>query len=158
MKMGSFQSNQNLSDGIAFSSVNDLNSANKGLELRGSTVQLSSIGANPIYFLTNDALNSEATIRETIDKNGNIGIGTYGSGGVLNQKLTVVGNIGVGISGPPADLFTNTAPPNGGMIIESNVGIGSWAPGQILDVQGTIRTTGVTLSGNGAANGNVLVT
>jgi len=153
---GFFQSNQNLADGIAFSSVNDLNSANKGLELRGSIVQLSSIGTNPIYFLTNDSLNSQATIRETIDKNGNIGIGTYGSGGVLNQRLTIVGNIGIGTSGPPGDLFTNNAAPNGGMIVEGNVGIGSAAPGQKLDVQGTVRTIGFTMSGQGPVSGYVL--
>lgn len=36
-----------------------------------------------------------------------------------------------------------------------NVGIGSLAPGQILDVQGTVRTTGFILS-TGASNGYVL--
>ena len=153
---GFFQPNQNLLDGVAFSSVNDQNTANKGLELRGSIVQLSTIGANPIYFLTNDAANSQSTIRETIDKNGNIGIGTVGNGGVLNQRLTVVGNIGVGTSGPPGDLFTNNAPPNGGMLIESNVGIGSANPGQILDVKGTVRTTGLAMSGQTPISGYVL--
>jgi len=43
------------------------------------------------------------------------------------------------------------------MISGGNIGIGSITPGQKLDVQGTIRTTGFTLTGNGAANGNVLV-
>jgi hypothetical protein len=41
--------------------------------------------------------------------------------------------------------------------ISGNLGIGSQWPGQRLDVSGTARMTGFTLSGNGAANGNVLV-
>jgi hypothetical protein len=45
----------------------------------------------------------------------------------------------------------NTLIPNG------NVGIGSLTPGKALDVQGTVRMTGLTLTGNSAANGNVLV-
>jgi hypothetical protein len=39
----------------------------------------------------------------------------------------------------------------------NNVGIGSTAPGQALDVNGTVRMTGFILTGNGAGNGNVLV-
>ena len=39
-----------------------------------------------------------------------------------------------------------------------NLGIGSTTPGQLLDVNGTARMTGFTLSNNGASAGNVLVT
>ena len=42
-------------------------------------------------------------------------------------------------------------------LLNGNVGIGTTNPGQILDVQGTVRMLGLTLTGNGAANGNVLV-
>jgi hypothetical protein len=40
----------------------------------------------------------------------------------------------------------------------ANVGINSATPGQRLDVQGTVRTTGFTLSGNNAASGFILQT
>jgi hypothetical protein len=86
-----------------------------------------------------------------IDKNGNVGIGTD----ILNQKLGVVGNIGIGTVG--YDSYLTTAPPSGGMIIEGNVGIGSLTPGQALDVKGTARMTGFNLTGNGAANGSIMV-
>lgn len=39
----------------------------------------------------------------------------------------------------------------------TNVGIGSTNPGKTLDVNGTVRSTGFTLTGNGAGNGNILV-
>ena len=39
-----------------------------------------------------------------------------------------------------------------------NVGIGSVTPGTDLDVTGTVRMTGFTLSNNGAAAGNIMVT
>jgi hypothetical protein len=48
--------------------------------------------------------------------------------------------------------------PNASLIVGSgNVGIGSAFPGQALDVTGTVRMTGLTLTGNGAANGYVIV-
>lgn len=86
---GGFQGPQNLADGVAFVSTNDANSANKSLELRGSTVQLSSIGAFPINFLTNDSGNSQSTIRMVIDSAGNVGMGSLTPG----TKLDVQGNI-----------------------------------------------------------------
>ncbi len=51
----------------------------------------------------------------------NVGIGTSN---LANASLQVVGNIGIGTV-KNGDLFINTAPPNGGMIIEGNVGIGT---------------------------------
>lgn len=39
----------------------------------------------------------------------------------------------------------------------SNIGIGSTNPGDTLDIQGTIRTTNFTLTGNNAAQGSVLM-
>ncbi len=40
--------------------------------------------------------------------------------------------------------------------VHMNVGIGSASPGQMLDVQGTVRSTGLAVSGQGAAPGYVL--
>jgi hypothetical protein len=42
-------------------------------------------------------------------------------------------------------------------VMNGNLGIGTWVPALILDVNGTARMKGFTLTGNGAANGNVLV-
>ncbi len=79
---------------------------------------------------------------------GNIGIGVKTSAG-MNEALYVNGNVGIG-------TITATG---GNLIVKGggNVGIATTWPGQALDVQGTIRMTGLTLTGNGAANGNVLV-
>ncbi len=130
--------------------------------------------------------------RIRIDSNGNVGIGSWGSN-TMSNKLSVVGNIGIGTGFSSA--YINTAAPNGGMIVEGNVGIGTttpqtslsvvggnvgigtWAaaggnlivngggnvgigsawPGQRVDVNGTVRMTGLTLTGNGAGNGYVMV-
>jgi len=55
-------------------------------------------------------------------------------------------------------LGIGTTSPTGALEVEGgNVGIGTWAPGGLLDVKGTARMTGFVLTGNGAANGNVLV-
>src|SRR5262249_18271649 len=66
----------------------------------------------------------------------NVCIGTAGP----FNRLAVVGNSGVGVAAN--SNFVTTAAPSGGMIVEGNVGIGSTAPGTMLDVNGSIRTTG----------------
>ncbi len=83
-----------------------------------------------------------------------IGYNTIGNGsnsvsiGSTGTTLTVLeGNVGIGTFAPNGKL----------VVIGGNIGIGSLTPGQALDVQGTVRTTGLTLTGNGAANGKVLV-
>ena len=81
-----------------------------------------------------------ANVTNTAASGGNIGLGTTTA---LNQILTVQGNIAVqGNIGPT--YFMNT-----------NIGIGSLTPGQILDVQGTVRTTGFAMP-TGASSGYVL--
>jgi hypothetical protein len=82
---------------------------------------------------------------------GNLGIGTI----IPVASLGIVGNIGIGTNGN-GDKFLTNSPPNGGMIIEGNVGIGSLVPGQALDVNGTVRMTGLTLNQN-PGSGYVLV-
>jgi len=72
---------------------------------------------------------------------------TNNNGVGLSEYFTSAGNIGIG-----------TFVTNGKMVVTGgNVGIGSTAPGTLLDVNGTARIQGFTLTGNGAANGNVLV-
>jgi hypothetical protein len=54
------------------------------------------------------------------------------------SKLSVAGNLSVGGS------YKTTAAPTEGMIVEGNVGIGTTAPTQKLDVNGNIKLTGAT--------------
>lgn len=105
-----------LSDGVAVSSVNDANGANLGLEMRGSKVQLSAIGANPIQLYTN------GSTRITIDSAGNVGIGSTNPGTALDvngtiRATTFSGNVGVGTyqsSTPLIPLFNDTRQVGGG--------------------------------------------
>ena len=73
---------------------------------------------------------------------GNIGVGTS----TPQSKFVIVnGNVGIG---------TWTAA-GGNLIINGNgnVGIGSAWPGQLMDVQGTLRVTNFTMSGQVPMNG-----
>ena len=108
--------------------------------------------------------------------NGNVGIGTWSPIGLfqINKPtaspfvVTSAGNVGIGTTTPQSGLnITNgnvgigTWTTAGGNLIVNgggNVGIGSAWPGTVLDVNGTVRMGGFTLSGNGAANGYVMVT
>ena len=85
-----------------------------------------------------------------------------------NVYETLSGNVGIGtlalqtalaITNGNVDIGTWTAA-GGNLIVNGggNVGIGSAWPGTALDVNGTARMTGFTLSNNGASAGNVLVT
>ncbi|MGH7249915.1 MAG: hypothetical protein ACREGC_02990, partial [Minisyncoccia bacterium] len=96
-------------------------------------------------------LNSSSVSQIVLLGNGNVGIGTIAPAAVFG----VVGNIGIG-SGMNSS-YVSTTPPTGGMLVEGNVGLGSLSPGQQLDVQGTVRMTGLTLTNNGASDGFVLV-
>jgi len=63
------------------------------------------------------------------------------------------GNVGVGTTLPSALLETGTQKFD--VLSAGNVGIGSITPGQVLDVQGTVRMTGFSLS-TAPSNGYVL--
>jgi hypothetical protein len=67
----------------------------------------------------------------------------------VNVYETSGGNVGIG-----TNLVTTAAL----TVMNGNVGIGTWIPATMLDVNGSVRMTGLTLTGNGAASGNVLVT
>ena len=76
--------------------------------------------------------------------NGNVGIGTS----ALQTALAITnGNVGIG---------TWTAAGGGLIVASGNVGIGSVWPGQKLDIQGTVRTIGFTMSGQTPVAGYVL--
>lgn len=65
------------------------------------------------------------------------------------------GNGSWAAAGAGSNYFTNSGA-NTYLSTGTNLGVGSTLPGQKLDVQGTIRTTGFILSGNGAASGFIL--
>jgi len=91
--------------------------------------------------------------RVRITASGNVGIGSWGSNS-QNNTFSVVGNIGIGTN--QSSSFIQTSAPNGGMIVQGNVGIGSLTPGQVLDVTGTVRMTGFTMSSQSPLVGYVL--
>ncbi len=79
---------------------------------------------------------------------GNIGIGTI----LLKNSLDIAtGGISLGTT-----YAGYLSAPTGGMIASGNVGIGSSAPGQALDVTGTVRTTNFIMSGQSPTSGYVL--
>ena len=94
----------------------------------------------PIFVARNNG-----TEKLRIDSGGNLGIGTT----TPQSSLAIVsGNVGIG---------TWTA--GGGNLIVNgggNVGIGSAWPGQRVDVNGTVRMTGLTMSGQTPSSGQVL--
>ncbi len=121
---------------------------NDGLEVGINTRQDGLIqykeNTTNIYFSTQD------TERMRLTAGGNLGIGTV----VAFNVVDIAGNVGVG-TGINSSFVTTTAP-NGGMIIESNVGIASLRPGHLLDVQGTARVIGFAMSGQSPLSGYVL--
>lgn len=78
---------------------------------------------------------------------------------ITTTALNIVSNIpAVSFSG---DIASGNIVNSGSAVnyfSAGNVGISSTNPGQTLDVQGTLRTTNFTLSGNGAASGYILQT
>lgn len=70
---------------------------------------------------------------------GNVGIGSYRSNLTMSNVFGVIGNVGIGTNA--SSNYINTTAPNGGMIIEGNVGIGSLSPGSIFDIAGKNRIT-----------------
>jgi len=96
---------------------------------------------------------------------GNVGIGTSGAGTGLTNGGLMVGNIGIGttliatssLSVMNGNVGVGTWVPTGLLDINrkfnvfssGNVGIGSVSPGQLLDVQGTVRALNFVGSGAG---------
>lgn len=106
---------------------------------------------------------------------GNVGIGSVAPNALLdvngvgqfagsgNSYLNSTGgNVGIGTANPRGLLDVGTGS-KFTVLSGGNVGVGTITPGTIFDVQGgsaatALRTNGFTLTGNGVATGNVLVT
>ncbi|CAM5998846.1 unnamed protein product [Sphagnum balticum] len=71
----------------------------------------------------------------------NLGIGTT----LSSNSLDVATNVSIGT----AYAGYQTAPANG-LLVQGNVGIASISPGQVLDVQGTVRATSFSTGGVGS--------
>lgn len=84
--------------------------------------------------------------------NSNVGIG-LNTGNGANSSLDLIGGVSIGTQN--TSTYTTITAPSGGLISEGNVGIGTWQPGQMLDVRGTINMNGFSLP-TGAASGYVL--
>lgn len=93
------------------------------------------------YNWTNDC--SLTTYSTPWNFNSNVGVGLQ-TGNPANSALDTIGGVSIGTSN--TSTYTNTASPLGGIIIESNVGIGTWKPLQPLDVRGTVSTTNLTVT------------
>jgi len=99
-----------------------------------------------------------------LDIRGNVGIGTAYAGysSAPANGLIVQGNVGIGTSTPQAGFVSmgnvgigTWSAAGGNLIINGtgNVGIGSAWPGQVLDVQGTVRSTAFTTNGGYTQSG-----
>lgn len=77
-----------LGDGVTIASTNDAYTTNRGLELRGTTVQITCLEANPIVFVNNVGAPPAVTELMRITNGGNVGIGTASP----SEKLHIVGN------------------------------------------------------------------
>jgi hypothetical protein len=94
----------------------------------------------------NDITNDSSPF--VIDQNGNVGIGTTSTAGLM----TVIGNVGIGTTTP----YRMITPPANGLVVEGATGIGTWAvPSGKLAVMGnvgigTVGTAGAltVVSGN----------
>jgi hypothetical protein len=98
--------------------------------------------ATGLHFSGQQSLDSLTVAGNTFlaTTSGNVGIGTVSSA----SELTVNGGVSVGSS---LSYRTTLAPANG-LMVQGNVGVGSQAPGQALDINGTVRTVGFTMSGS----------
>ena len=87
------------------------------------------------------------SIGNDLNNNGTNNFYIQNSGTTTQFFMDSNGNLGLG----------TTKPAGGLTVMSGNVGIGTWVPGTMLDVNGTARMTGFTLTGEGAGSGYVMV-
>lgn len=78
-------------------------------------------------------LASAVTPTKTDFSGANVGIGTVNP---ASQRLSIVGNVGIGTV-KNGDNYINTIPPSGGLIIEGNVGISTYNPNGKFNIGGS---------------------
>ncbi len=124
---------------------------------------------NEVFPSVNVGIGTTSPQAAFVVTNGNVGIGTWTASQILDVKgnitasgtitgssivgtlapssLEVTGTATVGTSSGNLGVGTTLTGANAKLaVIGGNVGLGSITPGQILDVQGTARMTGFTLS------------
>jgi hypothetical protein len=136
-----------------------------------------SAGGNPSIFASNNVGIGSANPSQALDVKGTVRASNFSGAGTsltgTAASLSIGGNAATATSATSAatatsattaGTVTTAAQPTitsvgtlTSALISGNVGIGSLTPGQVLDVKGTVRMTGLTLSGNGAQNGYVMV-
>lgn len=149
------QSKQLLANGVAFSSVNDANSANQGFEVRGSIVQMTTIGTNPIIF------SIDQSEQARIAGNGNVGI--HQTSPINYLDINTQNSSGVVIGSTGDDYSGVASAPVDGLIVEGQTYIGSPGDdgsGLKLQVTGGMHVSGgmsyfgtgwfINLSGDGS--------
>ena len=115
------------------------------LQLYGGNFRDVTNGAGA-FTLSNSSSNGTATSYFSTDSGTNLTLGASGAGTGIMTIQAGTNNIGIG----------TTTPVGGLTVMNGNVGIGTWVPGLILDVKGTIRTTNFTMSGQAPTAGYVL--
>jgi hypothetical protein len=119
------------------------------LDVQGTvrTTNFTMTGQTPVsgYVLTASDSNGDATWSTASSVGSNYWLNTAAAG---NVGISTTNTVGIGT--------TSAGAGTGLTVMNGNVGIGTWVPGQELDVKGTIRTTNFTMTGQTPVSGYVL--
>jgi len=133
--------NYNFSVGTSDLFVNS-NTGNIGIGTTSPTDLLNLKGINPTIRLSNSEINGIESFIQNVNTGGDNFLRFYEG----NYGFSIFNNTGISVGS-----YALTAPPVGGAIISGNVGIGTTAPTEKLDVNGSfaIKTTIFSVGVNG---------
>lgn len=151
------------SNGLIVQGNVGVGSTNPGTKLDvNGTVRSNSFittGGSSSQFVKGDGTLDSSTYSTATGANPTASVSTSAVNGVSTSFMRADGAPAIDQTMTPTWTGTHTFN-NSSVALQTgtgNVGINSVTPGQILDVQGTVRSIGFILSGNGASSGNVLV-